>query len=92
MTRELYVLPSHKLMHVKTVGLWLSPSPRKSIPTLLELIENMLEISEMRPTTFSLNEETCDRITFRNRKVRLYSCNSGLEMQTTLLKLDLLNK
>ena len=46
MTRELYVPPSHKLMHVKTVGLWLSPSPRKSIPTLLELIENMLEISK----------------------------------------------
>ena len=39
MTQELYVPPSHKLMHVKTVGLWLSPSPRKSIPTLLELIE-----------------------------------------------------
>ena len=59
MTQELYVPPSHILMHVKTAGLWLNPSPRKLIPTLLELIETMLESLNVRPTTSSLNEETC---------------------------------
>ena len=87
MTRELYVPPSHKLMHVKTAEPWLNPSPRKSIPTLLELIENMLEIPKRRPTASSLNGETrVFQITFRNQKVRLYSCNPGLENANNIIE------